>query len=165
MIEQDKEEFKKALHSGLKSLSTKSRTCYEFRALLKRRGFQKEVIAQVIEHLRHLNYLNDKKYALQYSVTQARRRLWGRLKIEQELRKRGITERDIDLALQEWHEEINEKEILSLAVKKKLKTLGKLNDEKKTARLYKYLNGKGFLREDIMAQLKRLTEMMNHEDK
>jgi regulatory protein len=157
------EDFDKALHFGLKALSVKSRSCSEFHALLSRKGFGEEVIVQVIEHLQHLRYLDDKKYALDYAITLAKRRLWGKLRIQIELRNRGISEQDINKVLKEWTDEIDEKEMLEKAVKKKLKMLGSLDDDKKIGKLYRYLKRKGFLQEDIMTHIKCYKGSMDHE--
>ena len=163
MSRNHQEDFNKALHFGLKALSVKSRTCYEFQALLRRKGFLEEVIDQVTDHLQQLRYLDDNKFAFEYAVAQARRRLWGRLKIQNELRKRGVSERDIETALKEWDGEIDEKKTLEKAVKKKLKMLGKLDDDKKIGKLYRYLKRKGFLQEDIMTHIKRHRGTMENE--
>lgn len=163
MSRNHQEDFNKALHFGLKALSVKSRTCYEFQALLRRKGFLEEVIDQVTDHLQQLRYLDDSKFAFEYAVAQAKRRLWGRLKIQNELRKRGVSERDIETALKEWDGEIDEKKTLEKAVKKKLRMLGKLDDDKKIGKLYRYLKRKGFLQEDIMTHIKRHRGTMENE--
>lgn len=163
MIRHHHEDFSKALHLGLKALSVKSRSCQEFQALLKRKGFDEEVIDQVIDHLQHLRYLDDKKYALEYALTQAKRRLWGQLKIQNELRRQGISKQDVEQALGEWNKEIDEKETLEKAARKKLKMIGKLDDDKKVGKLYRYLKRKGFLQEDILSCIKDHKRTMDHE--
>ncbi len=163
MIGHKEQEFEKALSFGLKALSSKSRTRHEFYSILKKKSFQESTIIQVIDHLQRLKYIDDKKVALHYAIARAKRRLWAESRIRNELRKRGVTENDIDEALSGLRGEIDEKEILEKAMTKKLAALKQMDHEKKITKLYRYLTRKGFSHRDIMDKMKNLTEKRDYE--
>ena len=151
------------MHISLKALSTKSQTRHEFQTILSKKGFTEDIIAEVVDRLEHLKCIDDKEVAFHYAIMKAKRNLWGTQRIRHELRKRGVSERDIEESLDELRGEVDEKEILEKVVRKKLQWLKKMDDKEKIAKLYNHLIRKGFPQEDIMAKMKNLSGTSDHE--
>lgn len=83
---------------ALNLLSFRDRTERELSERLRDKGFSEEEIERTIKELKELNYIDDRRYAQNYTQ-QAGLKNWGSIKLKQELRKKGIEEellRDVE---------------------------------------------------------------------
>ena len=92
-----------AFDKALLHLSATRKTERQVRTFLSGKGYLSAVIDYVIEKLRSYNFLNDEEYAESY-VEFASRKKGGRL-IRMELKGKGLSDGDIDEALQGLDEE------------------------------------------------------------
>jgi len=91
-------------------------------------GFVQEndVIEEIIFRLISENFLNEERYAKAYAGGKFRIKKWGRIKIRQELKQKGLTENCIRIGLDEIDNADYHKTIALLADKK----LPELKNEK-----------------------------------
>lgn len=128
-----------AFDKALTHLSATRKTEKQIRDYLSGKGYLSAVVDYVVEKLCSYNFLNDGEYAEAYVETAARRK-GGKL-IRMELRSKGISEGEIDGALENLDEETElaaAKEILCKYMR------GKAADVTTLQKAYRYLMGKGF---------------------
>jgi regulatory protein len=107
-----------AYEAALRMLAARALTVREIRQRLRRKGFQEPEITSAAARLVERGYLDDR--ALAYNVALARaRRLYGRSRIEAELKRRGVATALAGEAAGKAFEELDEDE---LAAKAALKT-------------------------------------------
>ena len=142
--------------TALRALMRRAYSIHEMKDYLERRAEEKEFIPPVIARLRELKYLDDARYALDYSNQHAKLRRQGRFRIARELRARGVPDRYIDDALAKVFADTDESALLRTRVERRLARLrGAPLDQKKTASIYRSLLAAGFSSELIRAELKR----------
>ncbi|MEO7793606.1 MAG: regulatory protein RecX [Thermoanaerobaculia bacterium] len=71
----------------------------ELEVKLTRAGYERGEIAEVLDRLVHLRLLDDETLARSFVETVARRKGWGRMRVAQELGRRGAPEAAIHSAL------------------------------------------------------------------
>ena len=67
--------------SALRALMRRAHSIHEMREYLERRAEDKEVVSPVIARLREQSYLDDARYALEYTRHHAQSRRQGRFRI------------------------------------------------------------------------------------
>jgi regulatory protein len=102
-----------------------------------------------MEHLLRLGYVDDRKFACQWAASRARLRGYGRKRIEQELRQKGVNQETIREALAEAIPLEDERETARTVAEKKLRTMKSLEPEARKRRLAGFLERKGFPHEII----------------
>jgi regulatory protein len=138
-----------ALDKALTHISTTMKTEKQIREFLSKKGYLPTVVDYVIEKMRSYNYLNDGAYAEAYVESVAKRK--GRRLIKMELRSKGISEMEIDGALDNLDEE-QELATASGILEKYMRN--KVADVATLQKAYRYLVGKGFSYEVAKAALK-----------
>lgn len=143
---------------ALRLLTIKDRTCAELADKLRRKGFNEDVTRSVIEEMKGLGYVDDKKYAMHFTEVRATYNLFGPYRIRVELEKRGIPKDMAEDALrcifQEGREEASALELAKQWITKK----GADDREKAYRRLYGYLARRGFAPDVIKATLRQVLE-------
>jgi len=152
LIKQENEYFE-VKKSALRFLSVRSHSSQElYRKLLKKK-FSSEIIEKVLSDLLSLGYLNDRKFAEQY-FNELVGKLFGPLKIKNEMIKRGIAKEIIDEVLSDYfnNDEMQKDVVEKLLSKKKFpKKITNRNDLQK---LYNHLISRGFSSEVVMECLR-----------
>lgn len=114
---------------------------------VKRRLFDYGLFAsQVDEILSKLiadGFLNEERFAKAFAGGKFRMKKWGKLKIEQELKSRGLTERCIRSGLQEI-DAADYRKSLVLVVRKKIKETHEHNLLAKRNKVARFAIGKGY---------------------
>lgn len=98
-----------------------------------------EMIVWLIEN----NYLNEERFARIFAGSKFRQKRWGRLKIRQELKMRGVSE----YCLKAGMSEIDDKDYLQTLteiLEKKAKEINESNPLKRKQKLLSYALSKGF---------------------
>lgn len=126
-----------ALNKAVTLLGKNLKTRRQMRTYLNDKGYSKNIVDYVIDKLSEYNYINDINYATIYIKSVKNK--YGKLKIINNLRQKGISEKDIDEVMQEF--ESDTQSILTLAQKyMKNKEINQDN----MAKLYRHLLSKGF---------------------
>lgn len=113
--------------------------------LLKLRQMQMipEAIDQIMGHLIKQDYLNEERFARNYTRGKFNHKHWGRIRITQELKKRNISPINIKIALRELDDSIYLKSLETLAKKKLAQLKGKEKEVQKR-KLADYLLYRGW---------------------
>lgn len=138
-----------ALDKALTHISATMKTQKQIREFLTKKGYLPAVIDYVLEKMRSYNFLNDGMYAEAY-VESASKRKGGRL-IKMELRNKGVSEMEIESALDYLDEE---QEIATASVILEKYMRNKEADVATLQKAYRYLMGKGFSYDIAKAALK-----------
>src|SRR6202050_3803839 len=139
-------------NSALRALMRRAYSIHEMKQYLERRSEDKEFIPPVVARLRELKYLDDARYALDYSNQHAKLRRQGRFRIA-----RGVPDRYIEAALQTVFAETDESTLVRTRVKRRLAHLRGALDQRKIASAYRRLLRAGFSSDVIRAELRGIT--------
>ena len=143
-----------ALKRAFRFLSYRSRSEAEVRIKLTQSGFSQDVVETTLDKLRSLNFLNDEAFARGWAQGRAEGRGYGPLRIERELRQKGIEDGLIRKVVGETfgREEGKEKARELLEKRYRLKNL---RDPKILRRAIGFLKRRGY-RDSVIADALRL---------
>ena len=143
-----------ALKRAYKFLSYRPRSEAEVRTKLGRLGFPQKSVDTTLEKLRSLSLLNDEAFARGWARGRAEGRGYGPLRIERELRQKGIAKSVIGQIVQETFGPQEEKERARALLKKRFR--GKdLGDRKVLHRAVGFLQRRGY-RSSVIAEVLKL---------
>ena len=128
-----------AFDKALTHLSATRKTEKQVRVFLTGKGYLPAVVEYAIEKLRSYNFLNDGEYAEAYAESAVKRK--GSRLIRMELRSKGVSDEEIDGALEslgEGQEEEGAKALLQKYMR------GKEVSVQTLQKAYKYLLSKGY---------------------
>ncbi len=137
--------FLAALAKAYRLLGIRARSEKELRDALARSGYNHEVIAQVIVECKEKRFVNDADFARQFVQNRLRHRPMGRMRLQIELRQKGVAAETISAILDEAFE--NSETTLQLAdqlAEKLRKRLSSLPAQKARQRLADHLRRRGF---------------------
>ena len=140
-----------ALNKAVALLGKNLKTKKQMRTYLKDKGYSQKIVDYVLEKLSEYNYINDVNYATIY--VRSVKHKYGKIKIVNELKQKGVSEKDIDLVIQEF--ETEEDIILNLA-NKYVKNKEITNEI--LSKMYRFLLSKGFEYDDVSRVVKKFKE-------
>ena len=143
-----------AFDKALTHISLTRKTEKQVRTFLQTKGYLPVVIDYAVEKLRTYNFLNDGEYAEAYVESVAKRK-GGRL-IRMELRQKGVSDEEIDCALDTLD---NETELAAATAILQKYMRGKPFDRETLQKAYRYLMSKGYDYETAKAALTTLGDM------
>ena len=114
-----------------------------------------EAIDAVVTHLIQENYLNEERFAQSYARGKFNIKKWGRSRIVNELKFRGISRYNIKTALQEIDDDMYISTLDALA-KKRLMAIKESNKQKRRKKLADYLLYRGWESHLVYEKLKEL---------
>ena len=144
MVDGENKELTRAKNAAYRYLALRPRSRAEVEKRLEDREFSEDVIKSAIDHLAHLGYLDDARFARQWASARVRLRGFGRRRIEQELRSKGIGRDIIEETFDGLFEDASEAEVARREADKRLKNLGRFEPEVRRRRLAGFLERKGF---------------------
>ena len=118
-------------------------------------GARKAEVEQVITWLIEENYLNEERFASQFARGKFNLKKWGRIKIKQALKQKGVNSYNINLALDKIDENTYIKTLEKLA-NKKFASLKAGNLMIKKMKTIQYLLQKGYERPVIQQAILKL---------
>jgi regulatory protein len=89
----------KAFERALKSISVRERTAAEVAAFLRNRGYEPDVIDDVVGALQEEGLVDDAGYARRFAEDRRLLDQWGNERIARDLVRRGIERELVDMAL------------------------------------------------------------------
>lgn len=138
------------LHAAaVRALMRRAHSVYEMRRALERRCQDAGLIAAELARLKQQNLLDDARYAREFARSHAAIRRQGRLRIAQELRRRGVPDRHIETALDEVFAVQDEAALVRQRLERKLRMLRGPLDERRIASLYRSLLRAGFAPDQV----------------
>ena len=142
-----------AFDKALTHISATQKTEKQMREFLQGKGYLPSVIDYVVEKLRSYNFLNDGQYAEAYVESLSKRK--GSKLLRMELRGKGVSDAEIDAALDTLPME-REEETAKALLEKYMR--GKICDKATMQKAYRYLLGKGYDYEVIKSALSAFDE-------
>jgi len=138
------EESKKARKSAIRYLVYRDRSRSEIVQHLKEKGFSGNSTDETIAFLEDNDYINDPRFAMQFGRSRIKNKKVGKLRLERELRDKGLKTSIIDLTLGSLYEEYDERELAMACAKKKFDSSSSSDIKKQRGRLARFLDRKGF---------------------
>ncbi len=121
-------------------------------------GSHKPEVEQIISQLIGEGFLNESRFAEHYAVSKNRQKGWGRKKIEQSMRMKGVSDQCIKLGLKAIDgEELND--VLQRAIEKKLERSKETDPRIKKQKVIQYFLRKGFSYDEIHHAIGKLEEL------
>ncbi|MDQ0256880.1 regulatory protein [Evansella vedderi] len=133
----------KAFQKALNFLSYRMRSKKEVLQYLKDQEVQQEEASQLLDRLKDLNLLDDQMFAAAFVRTKKNTQKKGPLIIEQELYEKGISQRMIDKAMEEYPVEEQLNNAMN-AASKKLSSYKSEAHRQKKQKLGQFLMQRGF---------------------
>ncbi len=113
---------------------------------------------QIIAELISEDYLNEERFSRAFARGKFRIKRWGWMKIERELRMKGVSAYSLKAAREEYDEE-DDGSVLAELLKKKARLITENDPYKLRAKLTRYAVGKGYGFDEI----RKATEQMGEE--
>ena len=110
---------------------------------IRKWGASEEVTAQIMVHLHRERYLDAARFCRFYVRDKYRFNQWGRMKIAQMLRMKGLSDGDIQSGLKKL-------------LKQKMKSIKAANDYERSMKLIRFAMGRGFTLEEIRRYVNQL---------
>ncbi len=98
---------------------------------------------QIVSNLINKNFLNESRFSKSFVRGKFNIKNWGKLKIQNELKKRNISSYNISLGMKEINE-IDYNKKLDLIFNKKLSSLDRINTISKKKKIISYLTYRGW---------------------
>ncbi|MGH7829872.1 MAG: regulatory protein RecX [Candidatus Binatia bacterium] len=140
-----------ALKRALKFLSYRSRSVAEIRAKLTQCGFTHAITEAILQKLHSLNLLNDETFTRNWVRHRVADRGYGPLRIDRELRRKGISRSLIGQALKENLGEEESRERARRLVEKRFRDED-LGDARIFRRAVAFLQRRGY-RDSVIAEV------------
>lgn len=131
--------------------------CHDMMQKMRRWGLAEELAEKVVSRLVKERFIDEGRYAKAFVRDKFRYNHWGRMRIEQELKKRKIAQRHIDEALEEIDEKDNLESLREMIRKKRPSVKGK-NEYEIRGKLIRFALGRGFQMDDIIKVVGSLDE-------
>lgn len=142
--------------SRMAALCSVSEHCEsEIREKLQKAAIANDDALRIIDALYEGDYLNTARYCRAFSRDKLRFAHWGRLKIQQALRLKGLPDADIREALQDLDEELGDEyhRILCEALAKKDRSLHDEDGYTRRDKLIRFAAARGFTMNEILREL------------
>ena len=144
---------KEALIKAANFCAYQERTQKEVRGKLAELEVVGDESEQIIVWLVENNYLNEERFARVFAGSKFRQKKWGRIKIRQELKMRGVSDYCLRAGMSEIHVD-DYMETLQSIIEKKSKEVKESNPLIKKQKIVKYALSKGF-EQDLVFDLVR----------
>jgi len=148
-------DLRRAKHIAYRLLGHRMRSCKEVQEKLEARNFSSGIISEVIHGLKRLGYVNDETFALEWAKSRALHSGFGKWRIGQELRQKGISTEYINKVNKEILTTAAELGNASRAAEKKLHSMRALEREVRRRRLAAFLERKGYASDIIREVLEK----------
>ena len=136
-------------------LSRRDHARNELRDKARKKDFPSEIVEQILDELTEKKYLNNLLFAKKFTRDKFEFNKWGKNKIRTELYKIGISESDINIALQEISLNDATDKIQTLVKKNKRKFL-RTEPIKRKKKIFDFLLRKGYDSNNIIKQMPTL---------
>lgn len=133
--------FEEAKAKAIKYIGISKKTEYEVRFKLERLNCSSEIIDEVIEYIKELEYINDSDYVDAYIRQNMRLFSMSIYEIKQKLLQKGINKYIIEEKIEFLYETDYEKKVIEKLKDTKLKNMDELKSKK-------YLYSRGLLKSE-----------------
>jgi len=141
---------------ALHLLARRDLSVQQTRGRLLDRDHDPEQVEAAIAHLLATGALDDARVAREYATTALKVKGRGRLRIQQELRAKGIAREVATEAVGDVFGDVDERALIARAIQKKLRGKPRVASRPEMARLYQSLLRQGFTPAAVRAALEKL---------
>ena len=145
----------KVKSDALRLLSVRPRSVEELRGRLKLKKHSAEDIDAVLELLKKQGFLDDEKFAKLFAGSKTGSNSVGRRQLQRDLKKKGVSSRVIEETLSNLPD-YDEKEAVRKLATARFRQVADLPPEKQKARLFGFLQRRGFSSDAIFSVLSEL---------
>lgn len=151
---------------ALNMLAFRGRASKELARSLVRKGEPKELVDGAIERLTEQGLLDDAAFAESFTRAKVIGAQQSRRRVQQDLARKGVAREVTDAAIATVfdEEQVDQREIVEQAARKKLSSLRKLEPVVRRRRLYAFLARRGYDSDDIRAAMDAVGEEMRAGD-
>lgn len=127
----------------------------EIREKLQKAAIAESDIQRIIDALYEGDYLNTARYCRAFSRDKLRFSHWGRVKIQQALRMKGLSDADVRKALSDLDEELHDeyRHVLTEVLGQKARSIHDEDDYTRRGKLIRFALGRGFTMDEILREL------------
>jgi regulatory protein len=144
---------------AVKALGARAYSTGDLKSKLKLRAANAPEVEGVIERLKEIGYLNDRRFAESYANARIENEGFGRIRVLNDLRAHKVSGEMADHAVERALDGRNEAGLIDSFIQRRMPSVaagGKIEDERKLAAAYRKLRRAGFTSGPILSALKRL---------
>ncbi len=145
-----------AYHRALRRLARRDHTVAELRHALLDRGHEAEEVEAAIERLRRERYVDDAGYAERFARSRMANEGHGRLRVRQDLRRRGVDRRTVAAGIAGALREVDEKVLVDALARRYWRQHAAVEPARRLPRLWAFLVRRGFAPGLVRERLSRL---------
>lgn len=147
---------------ALNMLAFRGRASRELARSLERKGEPRELVARAIERLTEQGLLDDSAFAESFTRAKVLGAHQSRRRVQQDLARKGVAREVSDAAIATVfdEEQVDQRQIVEQAARKKLVSLRKLDPMVRRRRLYSFLARRGYDADDIRAAMDAVGEAL-----
>ena len=146
----------RAKNNAYALLRQRPRSVYEIRNRLKLKGYDDDIIEDIVASLERSGDLDDGKFAKIWVESRMHMNPAGDVVLKHELKGKGVSDSIIEAVLTEKSEKYDEYEIALSMAKDRFERLKKLDRRKATKRIYDFLLRRGFKYDNIRRVVENL---------
>jgi regulatory protein len=146
---------------AVKTLAGRAHSTGELREKLRRRAEHPSDVDGVLERLKDLGYLNDRRFAEGFASARLSNKRLGRTRVIQDLRQRRVAPALAERTVAEVYEGVDEDALIEEWIRRKYRLAtreGLFQEEKDLAAAYRRLARAGFRTGSIVKVLKRFAK-------
>ena len=143
--------------AALRALMRRAYSVYEMKQLLGRRTEDDKLLRTVMDRLKRAKMIDDERFAKQFARQRIEIRRQGKFRIARDLRARGVSDADIQSAVESNSDDESQRAAIRHRIERKLKLSRGEISENKIASLYRSLLAAGFPSDAIRKELKAIT--------
>jgi regulatory protein len=144
---------------AVKCLGARAYSTGDLRSKLRMRAANPADADAVIDRLKDIGYLDDRRFAEGYAAARVENEGFGRMRVLNDLRGRRVSGDMAEQAVEHAIGDKSEAELIDAYIERRMHSVavgGKIEDEKKLAAAYRKLRRAGFTSGPILAALKRI---------
>jgi len=152
----------KVYDRALNMLAFRGRASRELARSLERKGEPRELVSRAIERLTEQGLLDDSAFAESFTRAKVLGAQQSRRRVQQDLARKGVAREVSDAAIATVFEEeqVDQRQIVEQAARKKLASLRKLEPMVRRRRLYAFLARRGYDADDIRLAMDTVGEAL-----
>lgn len=143
---------------SVRYLSQRSCSSEELRSKLRMRAANLNDVTGVIDRLKDIGYLDDRKFAENFALNRAENDGFGRMRVLSDLRGRRVTPALAEKTVAEVFEDKDEAALIDAYIERRMPSLAlqsRVEDQKDLAKAYRRLRRAGFSSGGVLSALKR----------
>ncbi len=141
--------------AGLTMLGRRELSEAQLRQRLLRKGYESDEIGLAVDRLKHERALDDARVAGAIARTQTGIKRRGRLRVQQELARAGISGAAAKAAVTAAFQDVDDDAMIEASLRRRLRGAETIADDKTFQRLYRYLVSQGFEHQKVLSVLRK----------